>query len=89
MPEMTFRWMLVCLCVNRSKSPKDRWAGRARYCISSYVTEAALRGEKNAGFPHCYNDSPQSDDLKGLEMILKGESTVLAMLPKFSALQSS
>lgn len=40
-------------------------------------------------FPHCYNDSGEPDDLKGIKMILKGVSTALATLPKSSAPQNS
>lgn len=92
-PEMTFRWMLVCLCVNRSESPKDRRAGWARYCMSSYVTEAALRGgKKMLFFPHCYNESRagwskgHGDDFKGR---IHSTGCAYKSLPKFSALQSS
>lgn len=39
--------------------------------------------------PHCYNDSRESDDLKGIEKVLKRASTALVMFPKSSAPQSS
>lgn len=45
-PELAFRWMSVCLCVSRSRSPKDSRAGWARRGRSSYLTEAVLRAEK-------------------------------------------
>lgn len=39
--------------------------------------------------PHCYNESRESDDLKGVERVLKRALTALVMFPKSSAPQSS
>lgn len=80
-PELTFRWMSVCLCVSRSRSPKDSWAGWARRGRSSYLTEAVLRAEKCCFSPFLWWLS-WVRGFKGRGRDFKGAPTALAVLTR-------
>lgn len=80
-PELTFRWMSVCLCVSRSRSPKDSRAGWARRGRSSYLTEAVLRAEKCCFSPFLRWLS-RVRGFKGRGRDFKGAPTALAVLTR-------
>lgn len=80
-PELTFRWMSVCLCVSRSRSPKDSRAGWARRGRSSYLTEAVLRAEKCCFSPFLRWLS-WVRGFKGRGHDFKGAPTALAVLTR-------
>lgn len=80
-PELTFRWMSVCLCVSRSQSPKDSRAGWARRGQSSYLTGAVLRAEKCCFSPFLWWLS-WVRGFKGRGRDFKGAPTALAVLTR-------